>query len=179
VSYGPISPLGADRIRLSSKASRSDKTVVASIGVITVLVAIIGIGTLSAGAYLAVFFILLCLFGAAGFSMALRTGAWLERGRLVVRSAFSSRSCDLAASTVRLTADPATGLPVLVTQDPAGQPVSLLLCEPGAEALLSPAKLHALADAIVADGRQDPAAWEVASNLRTMADSPPVIPPRQ
>lgn len=169
MSYGPISPPRAGRIRLYAPPSRSDRTAVVTIGAVTILVATAGIAVLPPAAYFALFFVMICLLGVSGFSMVLRTGAWLEQSTLVVRGAFKSRHFDLASAPVRLTADSMSGLPVLTVQDTAGRPVSVLLREPAQRVQLAPPKLYALADAVLASGRQDLAGWEVAGNLRALA----------
>ncbi|HEY2576486.1 MAG TPA: hypothetical protein VGI74_09280 [Streptosporangiaceae bacterium] len=154
-----------------------DGTVVVTIAVITILVAVAGIALLSPAVYFAAFFLMICLLGATGFLMVLRTGAWLDHSTLVVRGAFKSRHFDLASAPVRLTADRMSGLPVLTAQDTVGRPVSVLLRESAERVPLAPPKLYALANAVLATGRQDPAGWEVAGNLRALAGAAPVIPP--
>jgi hypothetical protein len=82
---------------------------------------------------------------------------------------------------VRLAADPATGMPVLITEEAGRAPVRLLLREPGGRAAepLSPAKLHALTGAIMARGRTDAAGQEAAGQLMALADGQAISrPPR-
>lgn len=120
----------------------------------------------------------------------LRTAAWLEGPVLVLRGAFRTRRCDLAAAPrVMLDSVPEvqsvgngitspTGrrLPRLTAYDAtAGRPVQLQLIDPAARRWLAPPKLRALADAILAGPRSEPLAgqaWRVASGLRAMSADP-------
>lgn len=174
-----VSRSGSGRIRLYAKPSRSDRAIVITVTVVTVLVVIIGIAALSAAAYSVLLVIFACLFAATVFPVGLRTGAWLDGTTLLVRGGYTSRRGDLARGPVGLTTDPASRLPVLTAQDASGQPVQVLLRDPRRRAPLPPPVLHALANAIMAAGRQDPAGREAAGNLIALAGGPPVIPPRR
>jgi hypothetical protein len=97
------------------------------------------------------------------FNLAIlsRAGAWLEGTTLVV-CGLSRRKADLAAVPVSIGA--VGGWLCLVARDSAtGRDTRLALSR------LAAPELTALADAIVAYGRQDPGAWQVADALRRRA----------
>lgn len=122
----------------------------------------------------------------------LRSAAWLEGTRLVVRG-FTTRSCDLAAaphveldsvpetrtvSTGQTSVTVPTGrrIPRLTAIDTAtGKPVRMPLVEPAARRWLDPWKLRLLADVIQSGQRPEPQARQaywVASGLRAMSNDP-------
>jgi hypothetical protein len=129
-----------------------------------------------------------------------RQAARLEGTTLVVRSAFTSRRCDLATAPhvtlesvpevtmVQMQTNPAqpgsstsvpmrTGrtIPVLTASEAARRSVRLPLVDPARRRWLAPQHLHAIADAILAGPRPEPQAAQarwVASGLRTMAADP-------
>jgi hypothetical protein len=175
VSYDPA-PLPG-RIYLYTRPTRSDRAVSITVTVIVILLVLIGIATLSATAYLVMFVLCVFVFLAVQFNMVLRTKAWLEGTTLTVRGAYTSHHCDLAVAAVRLEADAASGMPLLTAQDAAGRSVRLVLRESGRREALAPQKLHALANAIMAGGRQDAAGHQVANSLRSLAGGPAVSPP--
>jgi hypothetical protein len=129
---------------------------------------------------------------ASRMMWVLRSSAWLEGSTLVVRGALTTRRADLARtprvildSVAETTSVPvggtavavATGrrIPRLTAFDPAGKAVRLNLINPSGRQWLAPAKLHALAGAIVSAPRPEPQAaqaWYVASGLRAMANDP-------
>ncbi|MBF8184536.1 hypothetical protein ITP53_01995 [Nonomuraea sp. K274] len=134
---------------------------------------------------------LLCV-ASLGFLLLdiLRAAAWLDGTVLVVRSAFTTRRCDLAEAAL-ITIDSVversfagnagsapTGrlIPRLRVQDPrTGHVVSLQLDDPATRSLFSPVRLHALADAILAGHRPEPyarAAWQAAQEFRRLAADP-------
>lgn len=107
---------------------------------------------------------------AVAIPTVVRSGAWLEGTKIVVRGTATSRGFDLASSAVQLTADQKTGLPVLTAQDAAtGRRASMLLREPKEKVLVSPQKLQALADAIMAGGAADAARNQAAGQLVWLA----------
>lgn len=171
---------GSGRIYLYTKPSRPDRAVAIVVTVIVVLALIIGIAAVSSTtAYLVLLLICIGLWAVTIPPVVLRTAAWLDGTSLTVRGAYTSHRCDLASGAVRLDRDPASGLPMLTAQDPTGRPVRVVLRERRRREALGPEKLHALADAIMAGGRQDAAGCEASGNLRALAGAPPVIPPRQ
>jgi hypothetical protein len=98
-----------------------------------------------------------------------RFRAWLEGTTLVVRHAGYTRRCDLGRSSVTLSGSRGVGR--LTARDPVtGQRVTLVLIHPVSGARrLGPRELSALADAIVADGRQDFDAQRAVAALRASA----------
>jgi hypothetical protein len=119
----------------------------------------------------------------------LRSAAWLDDITLVVRGPYATRRCCLATAdqlAIRAPrawrADPALSgarparmlrVPQLSASDPAtGRTIRLDLVDPATRALLAPAKLTALANAIAAPsprGRSSTSAWQVAGMLRELA----------
>jgi hypothetical protein len=90
-----------------------------------------------------------------------RAGAWLEGTTLVVRGLWT-RQADLAAVPVSLRR--IRGWPCLIARDNVtGREARLVLRR------LAAPELAALAGAIMAGGRQDPGAWQVAEDLRRQA----------
>lgn len=169
-------PANRGRIRLVYRPTRAARATVITLGVATALVAVIGIVSLSIAAYIASIAILGGLFWISAFVMVLRSGAWLDGTTLITRGALTTHRCNLAASAVQVSRDPGSGAPVLTARDQSGT-VRVPLRETGRR-LFAPGKLQALADAVLAGGRQDAAGWEAASQLQALAGAPPVIPPR-
>lgn len=164
------------RVPLYAKPSRSSRTLLIAVGILTCLW-ILGAwaAVSSAAVYFAGWLAGIVLIAAVGFPMALRSGAWLEGGTLVVRSSLATRRYDLAACAARLSEDPKTRLPVLTVQDAAGRREGLLLREPGSrkKELVAPQKLNALAAAVLAAGPRDQAGEQTAGQLRWLADNWP------
>jgi hypothetical protein len=180
VSQAPLSPSG-HRVPLYAKPARGERSLIIGLGAAVIAGLIIGGPLLGTAGWAGLTVGLLCLFGIVAFTIVLRTGAWLEGTALVVRRGFSRRECDLATAAVRLAADPATGMPELITGEAGRGPVRLLLREPGGRVPqpLAPAKLHALAGAILAGGRRDAAGQEAAGQLMALADGQAISrPPR-
>lgn len=181
MSQGPPSQ-SASRVRLYARPPAAERSLVAGLGIAVVVALIAGGPLLGTAGWAALVLGLLCILGVAGFTVVLRTGAWLDGTRLVIRSGFSRREHDLATAAVRLAADPAAaGIPVLIAAEAGGEPARLPLREPGGRAArpLPRATLHALAGAILAGGRTDAAGQEAAGQLMALADAPPVNPPRR
>jgi hypothetical protein len=109
---------------------------------------------------LVVFAVMILLGAFLLLGVVLGYRAWLEGATLVVGGLFSStRRRDL--STAPLSLGSSLGGTALVARDgTTGQPARLWLGP------LKPPELAALADAITASGRQDPAGWQVAVALR-------------
>jgi hypothetical protein len=168
-------------VQFYAKPTRAERSLIVGCGIAIILALIIGGPLLGTAGWVALVLATICLFAVAGFTVVLRTGAWLERTKLVIRGGFSRRQADLATAAVRLAADPATGMPVLIVEEADGAPVRLLLREPGGRAAepLAPAKLHALAGSILAGGRQDAAGQEAAGQLMALAEAVQVNPPRR
>jgi hypothetical protein len=158
------------------RPTRGARGTVIVLGVATILVMVVGIVSLSMAAYIASVAVLAVLFWISAFVTVLRSGAWLEGTTLITRGALTTRRCDLASSAVRVSPDPGSGAPVLTAQDQAGT-VRLPLRVRGRR-LFDPDKLQALANAILAGGRQDADGWQAASQLRALAGAAPVAPPR-
>jgi hypothetical protein len=180
VSQDPLSPFGY-RVPLYAKPTAAERSLIIGLGAATIVALIIGGPLLGTAGWAGLTVGLLCLFGIVAFTIVLRTGSWLEGTTLVIRGGFSRRERDLATAAVRLAADPVTGLPVLITEEAGRAPVRLLLREPGGRvaAPLPPAKLHALAGAIMAGGRTDPAGQQAAGQLMALADGQAISrPPR-
>jgi hypothetical protein len=174
MSHGSAAPSASYRIPLYAKASKSSRTLLNILAVLTCLWILGGWLFSGAAVYLGGWLVCLALLAAIGFPTALRSGAWLEGGTLVVRSTLTSRRFDLAASPARLDPDAKTGLPLLTVHDTAtDQQVSVLLREQKKKLLLSPQTLHALARAIMAGGYQDPAREQVAGQLGWLAENWP------
>ena len=169
-------PACTGRIRLVYRPTRAARATIVVLGIATALVAVIGIVSLSIAAYIASVAILGGLFWISAFATVLRSGAWLDGTTLITRGTLSTHRCDLAVSAVQISKDPGTDAPVLTIRDQGGT-VRLPLRETGRK-LFAPGKLQALADAILAGGRQDAAGWEAASRLQALAGAPPVAPPR-
>lgn len=117
---------------------------------------------------------------------SLRAAVWLEGTVLRVRGAVRSRRVDLATAEVTLGMVTHTGdegyrrVPTLQARDRAGgRPVRLSLSGGGGLDRLPPAELRALADAVTA-GRpvSHGDAWQVATQLRQLADNPLDLPLR-
>lgn len=180
MSQGPLSPFGY-RLRLYAKPSVAEGSLIVGLGVALIVAMIIGGPLLGTVGWVALVLGMICLFAVVGFTVVLRTGVWLDGTKLVTRGGFSRREADLATAPVRLTPDPATGMPVLFVEEAGRAPVHLLLREPGGRMAgpLSPAKLHALAGAILAGGRQDAAGQETAGQLMAQAETARVNPPRR
>jgi hypothetical protein len=113
---------------------------------------------------------LLALNAIVQLAGGLRSAAWLEGTTLVVRRAFGTHRCDLSRSRVCL--GTSLGAWYLTAGDAAtGQSVRLRLGGAFGRTIEAP-KLLALADVIMAGGRQDPEAWRVAAGLRERAAPP-------
>lgn len=174
MSHGPAVPPPSYRIPLYVKASRSSRTLLNVIAILSCLWVVGGWLSSSAAVYFGGWLAGIFLVTAIGFPTAIRSGAWLEDHTLVVRSTLASRRFDLAASAVQLASHPKTGLPLLTVHDTAtGQQVSVLLREKKQKVLLSPQALHALARAIMAGGSQDAARDQAAGQLAWLADNWP------
>lgn len=176
MSVSPAAASAGPRVRLYAKPSRSSRMLLITIGVLTCLwILAAWTVTSSAAVYFGGWLAGIVLIAAAGFPMALRSGAWLDGSTLVVRSTLATRRYDLADCTARLTEDPKSRLPVLTVADAAGHREDLLLREPGSrkKELIAPQKLNALADAVLAAGPRDPAGEQAAGQLRWLADNWP------
>ncbi len=179
MSQAPLSPFGY-RVHLYAKPPTAERALVIGLGAAACLALIFAGPFVGSVGWAALVLVMFCIYALVMFSMVLRTGAWLEGTRLVMRSGFSRRERDLATAAVRLAADPATGMPVLIAGGPGSAPARLLLREPGGRTAepLAPAKLHALAGAIMAGGRTDTVGDETAGQLMTLAETRPVNLPR-
>jgi hypothetical protein len=166
---------GGPRVPLYAQPSRSSRILLIVVGVLTCLWVLGAWTASSAAVYFGGWFAGIILIAAIGFPMAVRSGAWLEGSTLVVRSSLSTRRYDLAACSAHLAEDPKTRLPVLTVQDAAGRRDDVLLREPRSrnKEMLAPQKLNALAGAVLAAGRRDPAGEQVAGQLRWLADNWP------
>jgi hypothetical protein len=122
---------------------------------------LIFLGSLLLVLYLLYIFTLATLF---------RSGAWLGGTTLVMCDGLRTRRRDLATVPVGLGSY--VGHPVLVAWDnTTGRKARLALGR------LTAPQLTALADAIMAGGRQDPGAWRAAATLRQWAASWQYRPP--
>lgn len=174
MSNGPAAAPASYRIPLYAKASRSSRTLLNTLSILTCLWILLGWLSASGAAYFGGWLAGMFLLAVVGFPTAVRSGAWLEGTSLVVRSTLATRRCDLAVSGVQLTEDPKTGLPLLTAHDTAtGEQLSVLLREQKKKVLLSPQTLHGLARAITAGGFADPARDQVAGQLAWLADNWP------
>lgn len=197
----PPGPYGPQRIELHSGQSGAVKGILIALivfGCLVVVPILVFVAGIVAGyanqalAWTVRIVLWLGLWALAAWALLgiLRTAAWLEGTTLVVRGAFRTRRCDLAAAPrVELDSVPEvqsvgngitspTGrrLPRLTAYDATtGRPVSVQLIDRPLRRWLDPPKLHALADAILAGPRPEPfarqAAW-AASGLRAMASDP-------
>lgn len=182
MSVSPAAASAAPRVRLYAKPSRSSRMLLITIGALTCLwILAAWTATSSAAVYFGGWLAGIVLIAAAGFPMALRSGAWLEGSTLVVRSTLATRRYDLASCAAQLTEDPKTRLPVLTVADADGHREDLLLREPGSRKkdLIAPQKLNALAGAIMAGGPREPAETQVAGQLAWLADNWPGAPAPQ
>jgi hypothetical protein len=122
--------------------------------------------------------------------------AWLEGTTVVVRGFFATRRCDLATATsitidsvpemravhygsgaTRSVPTGRTMLALRTQQSGSGDGLRVWLRHPNTRRLLEPAKLHALADAMLAGPRRDDPSthqWieRIAQGLHEMADDP-------
>jgi hypothetical protein len=204
VAYPPAVPLGVNRVQLHSGLSGGVKAFlgVCLIGAMVIGVPILGLIT-GAFASLAVPGAGWIVGSVVGVLCAVpliwrllwlfRTAAWLEHTTLVVRGPFTRRRCDLAMATrfefdkapeYTSTTMPGGGVmvsttgyvPRLIAYDAAtGRRVRLKLADPATKQWLTPPKLHALANAILARRGQVPdgsPAWQIATALRAMAADP-------
>lgn len=155
-------------------------------GVVVAALLVLTFFVLSPGAAFGTDVALVLLTWAAGMTVILRSGVWLQNTTLTRQTVFSAQRCDLASSAVRIDRDPGSRVPVLTAA--GGQHTVSLQLAIGRRPM-APQKLTALADAILASGRPDPAAWQVAGRLRAMAGAPtepssmppqyPGIPPQR
>lgn len=184
-------PIGVDRIRLHSGLSDGVKIiygVALVVGIIASVIPALIVGAFTsvawsgAGwAFAPLAFVLLTAPLVWRLLQVVRTAAWLEHTTLVVRSAFITRRCDLATAVeLDVRAVPAWSTtkrtPMLIAYDSAtGRRARLTLLDPATDQWLDPAKLHALAGAILAGRPRDPGgspAWRAASALHAVATDP-------
>jgi hypothetical protein len=92
----------------------------------------------------------------------LRNRAWLEGTTLVLCTTYATRRCDLARAPVLLGAHFSQAR-LTAVDDTGGRAMHLRY-----DKLRAP-ELAAVADAIMAGGRQDPGAWQVVAALRQRA----------
>jgi len=179
-------PGNTRRIRMIYQPSTGARVGVLTGGIVVAVVLVLMFFVLSPGAALGTDVGIVLLTWAAAMTVILRSGVWLRGGTLTRQTVFGAQQCDLASSAVRIYQDPGRRIPVLSATD--GQHTVNLQLVIGRRPM-SPRKLTALADAIVAGGRQDPAGWEVAGQLRAMSGGPaepssvpphyPGIPPQR
>lgn len=165
----------AYRVRLYAKPSRADRSLVFGSLIVILAVLLIGVSSLRPTVFVLLLLGVTCLYLVVLSLVVLRTGAWLEQTRLVIRGGFSRRERDLAAAAAWLVGDRISTLPVLIVEQAGRAPVHLVLREPGGRVAepLAPHKLQALAAAILAGEQRDPARIATAGQLLALAGAPP------